>query len=274
MGGEDGYDALIPFETIVRKGVLVREIEDRKHALVEQCRSNSGLTLQEVIEHNDWLLQVERDLSKARARIERDFRISNALSLKVREGKRKAQLQQRLDVLRSQCDVLNECIHGLSDHCAWFQVSGTYREAVGYLEGRWDDEDGASLEESRFDFNSALDGDRELGAVTAAAVVAAGRGEDRTSGVEDGFHHELDGLIRHDSGAAFPHDKKRRKKRRGKKGVSQGAEEAKDGPSDEEEEGEPAVLGDTDPWADFAWLRTVGRNGDDRPSYVDVWSPD
>ena len=24
-------------------------------------------------------------------------------------------------MLRSQCDVLNECIHGLSDHCAWFQ---------------------------------------------------------------------------------------------------------------------------------------------------------
>merc|ERR1719277_1968014 len=53
------------------------------------------------MDHNDWLLQIERDLCKARARIERDFRISNAMSLKVREGKRKAQLQQRLDVRES-----------------------------------------------------------------------------------------------------------------------------------------------------------------------------
>ena len=151
MGGEDTLDGLVPFETIVKKGVLVKEIDERKQALIEQCRANNGLVLQEVIDHNDWLLQVERDLSKARARIERDFRISNALSLKVREGKRKAQLQQRLDVLRAQCDVLNECIHGLSDHCAWFQESGTYREAVEYLEGRWDDEEGVPLDEGRLD---------------------------------------------------------------------------------------------------------------------------
>merc|ERR1719428_1290461 len=106
------------------------------------------------MDHNDWLLQIERDLSKARARIERDFRISNALSLKVREGKRKAQLQQRLDVLRAQCDVLNECIHGLSDHCAWFQESGTYREAVEYLERRWDDDE-APIDDARFDIVSS-----------------------------------------------------------------------------------------------------------------------
>merc|ERR1719454_311264 len=150
---DDRSEGLVPFETIVRRGVLVREIDERKQALVEQCRGNNGLTLQEVIDHNDWLLQIERDLSKARGRIERDFRISNALSLKVREGKRKAQLQQRLDVLRAQCDVLNDGIHGLSDHCAWFQESGTYREAVDYLERRWDDDE-APLDEARFDIRT------------------------------------------------------------------------------------------------------------------------
>lgn len=64
MGGEDAYDFCVPFDTIVKKGALLREIADRKQALVEQCKSSSGLTLQEVVDHNDWLLQVERDLSK------------------------------------------------------------------------------------------------------------------------------------------------------------------------------------------------------------------
>merc|ERR1712228_171915 len=178
MGGENSFDSSVPFETIVRKGVLVKEIDDRKQALIEQCRANNGLTLQEVMDHNDWLLQIERDLCKARARIERDFRISNAMSLKVREGKRKSQLQQRLDVLRSQCDVLNECIHGLSDHCAWFQESGTYREAVEYLEGRWDDDEGGPLDDARFDRRGGVD--------------RPGSSEDNN------HHHELDGLIHGD----------------------------------------------------------------------------
>lgn len=259
MGAEDGYDGLVPFETIVRKGVLVKEIEERKQALVEQCRVNSGLTLQEVIDHNDWLLQLERDLSKARARIERDFRISNALSLKVREGKRKAQLQQRLDVLRAQCDVLNECIHGLSDHCAWFQESGTYREAVDYLEGSWDDDDGVPLDNSRFDLRG-------------------GSGGDRAEGVEDGNHHELDGLIHSDSCTPSTQEKKRRKKRKGKKGAANGPEDAgsrADNSDDEDEDGaHEADAAAQDPFAaDFRWLRSAGQNGE-KGSYVDVWAPD
>jgi len=269
MGAEDGYDGLVPFETIVRKGVLVREIEDRKQALVEQCKSNNGLALQEVIDHNDWLLQIERDLSKARARIERDFRISNALSLKVREGKRKAQLQQRLDVLRSQCDVLNECIHGLSDHCAWFQESGTYREAADYLEGRWDDEDGVSLDEARFDLRAAAGG---------IGVVGGDRGD---AGEDSNRHHELDGLIHADAFSAASHEKKRRKKRRGKKGATHGKEEAEGGgeDDDEDEEGEGAHR-EVEPTpapepfaADFRWLRAAGANGE-KGTFIDVWSPD
>lgn len=259
MGAEDGYDGLVPFETIVRKGVLVREIDDRKQALVEQCRTNNGLTLQEVIDHNDWLLQIERDLSKARARIERDFRISNALSLKVREGKRKAQLQQRLDVLRAQCDVLNECIHGLSDHCAWFQDSGTYREAVDYLEGRWDDDEGVALEDPRFDLRGAGSGDRTE---------------------EEGNHHELDGLIHSDSCTPSTQEKKRRKKRKGKKGAANGQEDGGGRPdnSDDEEDGdggrEPEGSAPPDPFAaDFRWLRAAGQSGD-QGGYVDVWAPD
>jgi len=258
-GGEDSYDGLVPFETIVRKGVLLRDIEDRKQALVEQCRTNNGLTLQEVIDHNDWLLQIERDLSKARARIERDFRISNALSLKVREGKRKAQLQQRLDVLRAQCDVLNECIHGLSDHCAWFQESGTYREAVEYLEGRWDDEEGAPLDDARFDLR--------------------GGGADRPDGAEEGNHHELDGLIHSDSCAPSASEKKRRKKKKNKKGTTSGPEEAggrADNSEDDEDgdgprEGEGATA---DPFAtDFRWLRAAGQSSN-AGRYIDVWAPD
>lgn len=257
MGGEDGFDTLVPFETIVRKGVLVKEINDRKQALIEQCRANNGLTLQEVIDHNDWLLQIERDLSKARARIERDFRISNALSLKVREGKRKAQLQQRLDVLRSQCDVLNECIHGLSDHCAWFQESGTYREAVEYLEGRWDDEDGGGPpDDVRLDLrNSNLN--------SAAAD-------------EDANHHELDGLI-HGDCAPSAQEKKRRKKKKRKggapgpedKGVAENSDEDEDADAAREPEGDNAFV------ADFRWLKSVGRRPDGRAvSYIDVWAPD
>lgn len=258
MGGEDGYDGLVPFETIVRKGVLVCEIEDRKQALMEQCRVNNGLTLQEVIDHNDWLLQIERDLSKARARIERDFRISNALSLKVREGKRKAQLQQRLDMLRSQCDVLNECIHGLSDHCAWFQDSGTYREAVDYLEGRWDDEEGGQLEDVRFDL----------------------RGPERAEVSEEGNHHELDGLIHGDPLTSSQQEKKRRKKKKNRKAAP--GPEGAGGPgglSEEDEDGEGAREGDdlSGPFADLQLLRTMGRGagaGGGRASYVDVWAPD
>jgi len=255
MGGEDNYDGLVPFETIVRKGVLVKEIADRKQALIEHCRANNGLTLQEVIDHNDWLLQIERDLSKARARIERDFRISNALSLKVREGKRKAQLQQRLDVLRAQCDVLNECIHGLSDHCAWFQDSGTYREAVEYLEGRWDDDEGTPLDDARLDI----------------------RGNDKSDGNEEGNHHELDGLIHSDSCAPSVHEKKRRKKKK-RKGASLGPEEtggrADNSDDDDDEdavrEGDVAI---SDPFAaDFRWLRSVGQSGS--LHYIDVWAPD
>uniref|UniRef100_A0A7S0AWD7 Uncharacterized protein n=1 Tax=Pyrodinium bahamense TaxID=73915 RepID=A0A7S0AWD7_9DINO len=265
MGGEDTYDGLVPFETIVRKGVLVREIDDRKQALVEQCRTNNGLTLQEVIDHNDWLLQIERDLSKARARIERDFRISNALSLKVREGKRKAQLQQRLDVLRAQCDVLNECIHGLSDHCAWFQESGTYREAVEYLEGRWDDDEGGPVEDTRLELRAGSTERGEAG--------------------EDGAHHELDGLIHSDSCVPSQHEKKRRKKKK-RKGANPGPEEggarAENSEDDEEGEaggrdcGEAGSLGAAvEPFAsDFRWLRAAGQEGSGRGRYIDVWAPD
>jgi len=260
MGGEDAYDSLVPFETIVRKGVLVKEIEERKQVLIDQCRSNNGLTLQEVIDHNDWLLQIERDLSKARARIERDFRISNALSLKVREGKRKAQLQQRLDVLRAQCDVLNECIHGLSDHCAWFQESGTYREAVEYLERRWDDDE-APLDEARFDIRGP------------ATDKVLGDGEDIS-------HHELDGLIHSDSCVPSPHEKKRRKKKK-RKGAAPGPEEqgGRQENSDDDEDGDGARDGDgltTDFFAaDFRWLKAAGRPGHiDASKYVDVWAID
>jgi len=262
MSAGDGYDGLVPFETIVRKGLLVRDIEDRKQALVETCKANSGLTLQEVIDHNDWLLQIERDLSKARARIERDFRINNAMSLKVREGKRKAQLQQRLDVLRAQCDVLNESIHGLSGHCAWFQESGSYREAVDYLEGRWDDDEGAPLDDARLDLR--------LGAGRAFGVESA----------EEVSHHELDGLIHGD--CAPSQEKRRRKKKRGKRGALPGSEEAggRAGNSDEDEDADGAAgceaSAPTEPWAaDFRWLRAAPeRGGACRGQYVDVWAVD
>jgi len=263
MGGEDAhkdtYDGLVPFETIVRKGVLAREIDDRKQALMDQCRANGGLTLQEVIDHNDWLLQIERDLSKARARIERDFRISNALSLKVREGKRKAQLQQRLDVLRAQCDVLNECIHGLSDHCAWFQESATYREAVEYLEGRWDDDDVGVVEEAHLELRA---GAGDVG--------------------EEGTHHELDGLIHSDSCAPSHSEKKRRKKKK-RKGANPGPEDAagRAENSEEEEDAEGAGReageggGLVEPFAsEFRWLRAAGKEGGAKGRYVDVWAPD
>lgn len=268
---DDNFDGLVPFDTIVRKGVLVKEIDERRQALIGQCRSNNGLTLQEVIDHNDWLLQIERDLSKARARIEREFRISNALSLKVREGKRKAQLQQRLDVLRSQCDVLNECIHGLSDHCAWFQESGTYREAVEYLEGRWDDvDDHAGMEEARFDIRSDRPG--------LAGV----------SGVDDSLHlaglgrHELDGLIHGDvpvgrgdmqdsKKAAVSASTRRKKKKRGNKTVPGGADGAP-GASDEDDDDENGRDENPDFFApDYRWLRGAGRSCG---NYVDVWAPD
>merc|ERR1712228_111198 len=109
------------------------------------------------------------------------------------------------DVLRSQCDVLNECIHGLSDHCAWFQESGTYREAVEYLEGRWDDDEGGPLDDARFDRRG---------------------GVDRPGSSEDNNHHELDGLIHSDSCAPSSHEKKRRKKKKNRKGTTPGPEEA------------------------------------------------
>jgi hypothetical protein len=242
MGGEEHVDGLVPFETIVRRGVLVRDIDERKQALIDQCRANNGLTLQEVIDHNDWLLQIERDLSKARSRIERDFRISNALSLKVREGKRKAQLQQRLDVLRAQCDVLNECIHGLSDHCAWYQESRTYREAVDYLEGRWDDEEGSLLEDARFE----LRGDK--------------------LDIEDGKHHELEGLLHSD---CAPSNEKKRRRRRKRKGGSMAEDPRPENSEDDDEE----VREDLVDVMDIRWLKSSGRSG---PSsgYVDVWSPD
>lgn len=249
MGGDDCIDALVPFETIVRKGVLVKEIEERKQALVEQCRANNGLTLQEVIDYNDWLLQIELDLSKARARIERDFRISNALSLKVREGKRKAQLQQRLDCLRAQCEVLNECIHGLSDHCAWFQESGTYRKAVEYLEGKWDDDEGCG----------PLD--------DASMRASADRGD------EDCNHHDLDGLIHSDSCAPSPLEKKRRKKKKRKGAMPRPEDKGVLAEvSDEDDEADGAREGDVIETfvADFGWLKAAGRGG----SYVDVWAPD
>jgi len=285
MGGEDAFDGVVPFETIVRKGVLVKEIDERKQALVEQCRANNGLTLQEVIDHNDWLLQIERDLSKGRARIERDFRISNALSLKVREGKRKAQLQQRLDILRSQCDVLNECIHGLSDHCAWFQESGTYREAVEYLEGRWDDDE-APLEDARFDLRGGCSGGGG-GVVTGGGAGGGGGGPERvgaTEGGEDNCHHELDGLIHSDSCAPSPHEKKRRKKKK-RKGVAPGGPEEAGGGrpenSDDEEEGEAGGGRDAadglaaDSFAaDFRWLKAAGRGQADARTFIDVWAPD
>jgi hypothetical protein len=268
MGGEDAYDGLVPFETIVRKGVLVKDIEDRKQVLIDQCRANNGLTLQEVIDHNDWLLQIERDLSKARARIERDFRISNALSLKVREGKRKAQLQQRLDVLRAQCDVLNECIHGLSDHCAWFQESGTYREAVEYLERRWDDDE-APLEEARFDIRGA-----------SCDKVSTGMGTGIADLCEDISHHELDGLIHSDSCVQSQHEKKRRKKKK-RKGAAPGPEDKAGGQdnSDDDEDVEVARDGDVliaDYFAaDFRWLKAAGRPGSSESCrYIDVWAPD
>lgn len=265
-------DGLVPFETIVKKGVLVKEIDERKQALIEQCRANNGLVLQEVIDHNDWLLQIERDLSKARARIERDFRISNALSLKVREGKRKAQLQQRLDVLRAQCDVLNECIHGLSDHCAWFQESGTYREAVEYLEGRWDDEDGVPLDEGRLEMR--------------------GGSLDKAEGLDDGHHHELDGLIHSDScGVPASQEKRRRKKKRRKGAIPGGPGEADGGRaenSDDAEEadattgagsgsaGVPRSSCDAGDFfaADFHWLKSVGKGEGSGKNYIDVWAPD
>merc|ERR1719387_758286 len=214
------------------------------------------------MDHNDWLLQIERDLCKARARIERDFRISNAMSSKVREGKRKAQLQQRLDVLRSQCDVLNECIHGLSDHCAWFQESGTYREAVEYLEGRWDDDEGgATLDDARLDLRGITCGDK---------------------GDEENIHHELDGFLHSDSFPPSAQEKKRRKKKK-RKGAAQGSEDkgslAEN--SDEEEdaeaprEGSSAGIGVADSAfaPDFRWLKAAGRKGTDgcgNGSFVDV----
>lgn len=262
MGGEDGFDSLVPFETIVRKGVLVKEIDDRKQALVEQCRANNGLTLQEAIDHNDWLLQIERDLSKARARIERDFRISNALSLKVREGKRKAQLQQRLDVLRSQCDVLNECIHGLSDHCAWFQDSGTYRETVEYLGGRWDDDEGGMpSEEARLDLR------------IGSSLANGGGGGD-----EDRNHHELDGLI-HSDCVPSAHEKKRRKKKKRKGGAPGPEDKGAAENSDEEEDGDGGREGEGAPDSvfvpDFRWLKSAGgAEGDKDIGYIDVWVPD
>jgi hypothetical protein len=279
--GDDNFDGLVPFDTIVRKGVLVKEIDERRQALIGQCRSNNGLTLQEVIDHNDWLLQIERDLSKARARIEREFRISNALSLKVREGKRKAQLQQRLDVLRSQCDVLNECIHGLSDHCAWFQESGTYREAVEYLEGRWDDVDdhANTVDEARFELRGT--GDR--------AGLAGGEDSLHLAGL--GGRHELDGLIHGDApvggrGGDLHADAKkgavsastrRKKKKRGNKagapGVGDGDAAGPPGASDDDDEEENGGReSDLDFFApDYRWLRGAGRSSG---GYVDVWAPD
>eukprot|EP00929_Paragymnodinium_shiwhaense_P014652 TRINITY_DN122583_c0_g1_i1.p1 TRINITY_DN122583_c0_g1~~TRINITY_DN122583_c0_g1_i1.p1 ORF type:complete len:308 (-),score=63.79 TRINITY_DN122583_c0_g1_i1:97-933(-) len=278
MGGDDSIHSLVPFETIVRKGVLVKEIEERKQALIEQCRSNNGLTLQEVVDHNDWLLQIERDLSKARARIERDFRISNALSVKVREGKRKAQLQQRLDVLRSQCDVLNECIRGLSEHCAWFQESGTYREAVEFLEGRWEDDEGHPMDDPRFDINTC--GLKSVGGQSASHAAAND---------EDGHAHELDGLIHGDVSA--PSQEKKRRKKKKRKGGPAGGDDSRGGLAENSEDDEDADGGrEADgahpnstglgsgadalcAAADFQWLKAAGKKGDLK-DYVDVWSPD
>jgi len=263
MGGDDGYDSLVPFETIVRKGVLLKEIDDRKQTLIEQCRANSGLTLQEVIDHNDWLLQIERDLSKARGRIERDFRISNALSSKVREGKRKAQLQQRLDVLRSQCDVLNECIHGLSDHCAWFQVSGSYREAIEYLEGHWDDEEGPSL-----DVHTRPDG----------------HSEDKGQHGEHGnTHHELEGLLYSDSDLPSQSPTEKQKRRRRKKRRGGGPDLAAESRAEHSEDDEAGIVsGDAagdhsdvpNPFQDFEWMKASGAGGGRTAAYIDVWAPD
>mmetsp|Transcript_42156 Transcript_42156/g.68283 ORF Transcript_42156/g.68283 Transcript_42156/m.68283 type:complete len:263 (-) Transcript_42156:161-949(-) len=262
MGGEDSYDFLVPFDTIVKKGVLVKDIEDRKQALVEQCRSCTGLTLQEVIEHNDWLLQVERDLSKARSRIERDFRISYALSLKVREGKRKAQLQQRLDVLRAQCDVLNECIHNLSDHCSWFQESGTYREAVDYLDSRWGDEDeGLGIFGERLDLWHSTGLEARCEALGEAKIKPP---------AQEGVHHELDGLIFSDS--CGPSLEKKRRKKKKRKGAGPGLEDGGgEGASEDDEDGLwPGS--ETNPLApDISWLRAQGCQG---RNYVAVWAPD
>eukprot|EP00931_Biecheleriopsis_adriatica_P056775 TRINITY_DN33669_c0_g1_i1.p1 TRINITY_DN33669_c0_g1~~TRINITY_DN33669_c0_g1_i1.p1 ORF type:complete len:273 (+),score=72.55 TRINITY_DN33669_c0_g1_i1:51-869(+) len=272
MGGEDSYDFRVPFDTIVKKGALVGEIEERKQTLVEQCRTNNGLTLQEVIDHNDWLLQVERDLSKARSRIERDFRISYALSLKVREGKRKAQLQQRIDTLMAQCEVLNHCIISLSDHCSWFQESGTYREAVEFLDNRWGDEDEALgiLEDARLDLLHQA-GSAEARVDSLAAEVNSWQ-------PKEGAHHDLDGLIYGD-GAPSLQEKNKRRKRKKRKGGAAGNEDTMDGRaehSEEEKDGDLHGADGADP--DFglvpevSWMRAQGN--EQSTDYVSVWAPD
>lgn len=261
----------VPFETIVKKGVLVKEIEERKQGLVDRCQGNNGLTLKEVCSHNDWLLQLEKDLSKARARIERDFRISNALALKVREGKRKAQLQQRLDVLRAQCDVLNDGIHSLSDHCAWFQESGTYREAVEYLEGRRDEvEDSTLLDDhpSRFE--------KGANKVSQGSQTRDDDSRDWTA------HRELEGLIHEDPGEQ-PQAQKKNRRRKKKKGLGGDAAEPGGAGGDDsgaEDEGEEKLskLQLNNPFvgefvAPFTSLKAAGRGlvGDNS---IDVWAID
>eukprot|EP00933_Yihiella_yeosuensis_P073034 TRINITY_DN8159_c2_g1_i1.p1 TRINITY_DN8159_c2_g1~~TRINITY_DN8159_c2_g1_i1.p1 ORF type:complete len:281 (-),score=63.11 TRINITY_DN8159_c2_g1_i1:134-976(-) len=280
MGGdarakdEDNYEFLIPFDTIVKKGALIKDIEDRKQALVEQCKGNNGLTLQEVIEHNDWLLQVERDLAKARSRIERDFRISYALSLKVREGKRKAQLGGRLDTLRAQCDVLNEGIHFLSDHSTWFQESGTYRDAVDYLDSRWGDDEEAL---------AALD---EAAALSGGTLLQGSPGENQAGHTRSAIpenvlrqvttptHHDLDGFLHGDACAGLA-DKKR-KKRKKRKGAGPGHEDSADrGDNSEEEEDQEQATKEASETSQLApelsWLKAQGSADG---NYVKVWEPD
>merc|ERR1719313_581729 len=99
MGGDDEPPE-VPFDQIVRRGALQKQLEERRQRLEDQAK----LTLQDVSEHNQWLALLERDLTGARTRIEREFKITSALATKVHEPRRRIQLQQRLDALRQHCD--------------------------------------------------------------------------------------------------------------------------------------------------------------------------
>eukprot|EP00397_Hematodinium_sp_SG-2012_P059958 GEMP01077516.1.p1 GENE.GEMP01077516.1~~GEMP01077516.1.p1 ORF type:complete len:280 (-),score=67.84 GEMP01077516.1:86-925(-) len=131
------------FERIVLSGCVVNAIAQRAERLVEcaeyvkllseskegiEC--NEALTFADIYAHKDWLCILETGLSGARARIECEFKIASALALKVREGRRKCQLTRRLDILRQQCDVLNQSIKAFSEHCTWFRDSNTLKDAL------------------------------------------------------------------------------------------------------------------------------------------------
>lgn len=111
---------LYPFDLVVKKGFIVQELESRRQAVV-QCESKDSLPFAEISAYNEWLTAVEKDLTKARTRIEREFKLTSALMQKVHEPRRRAQLQGRLSQLRAQCVVLNEAINAYSQRIQGFR---------------------------------------------------------------------------------------------------------------------------------------------------------